>query len=88
MSISNEPLPNLLFEYAGADLILRSHDSYHLRVPKSYIVHCSPVLDELIQKASNLPDDARANTPLPVVHLPESGAVLHRLLTFIFPSPL
>ena len=85
MSISNEPL----FEYAGADVILLSHDSYHLRVPKSYLVHCSPVLDELIQKASNLPDDARGNTSLPVVHLPESGAILHRLLTFIFPmTPL
>jgi hypothetical protein len=92
MSTSKEPLPNLLFEYAGADVrvILRSHDSYHLRVPKSYIVHCSPVLDKLIQKASNHPDDARGDTSLPVVvQLPESGAVLHSLLTFIFPvTPL
>ena len=86
MSILIEPLPNLLFEYHGADVILRSHDSHNLRVPKSYIVHCSPVLDELIENASNLPDDARGNTSLPVVHLPESGAVLHRLLTFIFPT--
>jgi len=86
MSILNEPLPNLLFEYPGADVILRSHDSHRLRVPKSHLVHCSPVLDELIRKASNLPDDASGETSLPVVHLPESGAVLHSLLTFIFPS--
>ena len=86
MLILNEPLPNLLFEYPGADLILRSHDSHHLRIPKSYIIHCSPVLDELIRKASNLPDDARGETSLPVVQLPESGAILHSLLTFIFPS--
>ena len=83
---TNQPLPNLLFEYPGADLILRSHDSHHLRVPKSYVVHCSPVLDEIIRKASNLLDDARGETSLPVVQLPESGAVLHSLLTFIFPS--
>ena len=86
MSILNEPLPNLLFEYPGADVILRSHDSHHLRVPKSYLIHCSPVLDELIRKSSNLPNDASGETSLPVVQLPENGAILHSLLTFIFPS--
>ena len=86
MSILNEPLPNLLFEYPGADVILRSHDSSHFRVPKSYIVHCSPVLDELIRKASNIIDNAGGGIPLPVIQLPERGAVLHSLLTFIFPS--
>ena len=89
MSISNEPLPNLLFEYPGADVIIRSHDSHHLRVPKSYLIHCSLKLDELIRKASNLPDlpdDAPSKTSLPVVQLPESGAVLHSLLTFNLPS--
>jgi len=60
--------------------------THYLRIPKSYLIHCSPVLDELIRKASNLPDDAPNNTSLPVVQLPESGAVLHSLLTFIFPS--
>jgi len=86
MLILNEPLPNFLFEYPGADVTLRSHDSHYLRVPKSHLVHCSPVLDELIRKASNLPDDAPTKASLPVVQLPESGAVLHSLLTFIFPS--
>ena len=86
MSILNEPLPNILFEYPGADIILRSHDDHRLRVPKSHLAHCSPVLDELIRKASNVPDHARGDTSLPVVQLPESGVVLHTLLTFIFLS--
>jgi hypothetical protein len=86
MSVLNEPLPNILFEYPGADIILLSHDDHHLRVPKSHLVHCSPVLDELIRKPSNVPDGARGNISLPVVQLPETGVVLHSLLTFIFPS--
>jgi hypothetical protein len=85
----NDTLPNILFEYPGADVILRSHDDHHLRIPTSYLVHCSPVLDETVRKALNPPDEARGNTPLPVVRLPESGAILHSLLTFIFPlTPL
>ena len=89
MLTSDEPLENLLFEYRGADLILRSHDSHHFRVPKSYIVNCSPVLDELIQRAIGPPNDVHSETSLPVVQLPESGAILHSLLTFIFPvTPL
>jgi hypothetical protein len=49
-------------------------------LPKTYIVNSSPVLDELIQRALNLPDAAHGEAPLP-----ESGEVLHSLLTFIFP---
>ena len=86
MLTSSEPLPNILFEYPGADIVLHSHDDHHLRVPKSYLVNCSPVLDELIREASNLPDNAPSKASLPVVQLPESGTVLHSLLTFIFPS--
>jgi len=82
---SDEPLANLLFEFRGADLILRSHDSQHFRVPKSYIVNSSPVLEEVIQKALDPPDAAHGEASLPVVQLPESGAILHKLLTFIFP---
>ena len=89
MLTSDGPLENLLFEYRGADLILRSHDSHHFRVPKSYIVNSSPVLDELIQRALDTPNDVHSETPLPVVQLPESGDILHTLLTFIFPiTPL
>ena len=82
---SDAPLANLLFEFRGADLILRSHDAYHFRVPKSYIVNSSPVLEELIQKALNPPDAAHREATLPVVQLPESGAIIYKLLTFIFP---
>jgi hypothetical protein len=82
---SDEPFANLLFEFHGADIILRSHDSHHFRVPKSYIVNSSPILEELIQKTLGPPDAAHAETSLPVVQLPESGAIIHKLLTFIFP---
>jgi len=89
MLTSDEPLQNLLFGYRGADLILRSHDSHHFHVPKSYIVNSSPVLDELIQRALDLPNDLPIETSLPVVQLPESGVILHSLLTFVFPvTPL
>ena len=76
--------PNPLFEYPGADIILRSHDSHHFRVPKSHIVYNSPVLDELIKTPLDAPDDAQ-EVSLPVLQLPESGEILHNLLTFIFP---
>lgn len=85
MLTSDQPLKNILFEYHGADLILRSHDSHHFRVPKSYIINSSPVLDELIQKALDPPNDAHGDASLPVIQLPESGAILHGLFTFIFP---
>jgi hypothetical protein len=79
---------NPLFEYPGADIILRSHDSHHFRVPKSHIVHSSPVLDEIIKTTLEAPDDAHGAS-LQVLQLPESGEILHNLLTFIFPvTPL
>ena len=90
-STSDEPqaLVSLLFEYPGADFILRSGDSHHFRLPKSYIAHCSPVLDVLIVKALKSPDDADSETSLPVLLLPESGATLHSLFPFTFPvTPL
>jgi hypothetical protein len=81
----DELLPNLLFEYRDADIVLRSRDSHHFRVPKSYIVNSSPVLEEVIRKALDTPDDTHGDTSLPVVLLPESGATLHSLLAFVFP---
>jgi hypothetical protein len=75
---------NPLFEYPGADIILRSHDSQHFRVPKSHIVYNSPVLDELFKTPRDAPDDAQ-ELSLPVLQLPESGEILHSLITFIFP---
>jgi hypothetical protein len=89
MLTSDEPLPNLLFEYRGADIILRSRDLHHFRVPKVYILDCSPVLDQSIQKTLDSPHDVHGEASLPVIQLPESGAILHSLLTFIFPvTPL
>ncbi|KAH9957708.1 hypothetical protein BC827DRAFT_646409 [Russula dissimulans] len=89
MLVSAEPLQNLLFDYPGADLILRSYDSHHFRVPKSYISISSPVLGELIRRALDSPDVLHAELLLPVVGLAERGAVLHSILTFIFPvTPL
>ena len=85
MSSPDEVLTNLLFEFPGADIIIRSRDLHHFRVPKSYIVNSSSVLNELIQRAPNLPDDSRGEVSLPVVQLPEGGDILRSLFTFIFP---
>ena len=81
---TDEPLANLLFEYPGADIILCSHDNYHFRLPKVPIVNISTVLGEVIRRALDLSGDANSETSLPVVHLLDSGEILHCLLTFIF----
>ena len=89
-SATNERLANLLLDHPGADIIICSQDSYHFRVPKISIVNTSPILGELIRRTLDSPDD-RENRPLnpevslPVVQLPESGEILHCLLTFLFP---
>jgi hypothetical protein len=54
-STTDRPLANLLFDFPGADIILCSHDSYHLQVPKTYIFNSSPVLGELIRTTLNSP---------------------------------
>jgi hypothetical protein len=82
---ADEPLANLLFHYPGADIILRSQDSYHFRVQRIFIVNNSPILDEVIRRTLNPPGYANADPLLPVVQLPESGKIVHCLLTFIFP---
>jgi hypothetical protein len=88
-SNTGEPLPNLLFDYSGADIVLRSQDSYHFRVPKAYIVNSSPVLAELVREALGSPPATNAGTSLPVVRLLESSELLRCLVTFIFPvTPL
>jgi hypothetical protein len=76
---------NILLDYPGADVILRSQDSHHLRVPKIFIIHNSTVLDELVRRTLDSPGDVNAEASLPVVQLPESGKILHYLLTFILP---
>jgi hypothetical protein len=92
-SASNERLATLLLDYPGADIIICSQDSYHFRVPNISIVNTSPILGELIRKtldSRHSPDDHVNRTlnpeeSLPVVQLPESGDILHCLLTFLFP---
>ena len=81
---SNEPITKLLFDYPGADIILRSQDSHHLRVPKALITNYSPVLGELIRKTFDSLGNANAEASLPVLPLPERGEILHYLLTFIY----
>jgi hypothetical protein len=90
MLASEKSPENFLFEYRGADLILRSRDYDHFRVPRIYLVNCSPVLEELIERVLDTHgNSSRDEASLPVVQLPESGSILHSILTFVFPvSPL
>jgi BTB/POZ domain len=83
-STTDEPLANIP-DYPGADIILRSQDSHHFRVPKIFIIHHSPVLKRLVRRTLDSPGDANAEASLPVVQLPESGKILRYLLTFILP---
>ena len=83
--VPDEPPLNLVFDYPDADVILRSRDAHDFRVPKLYIVNSSPVLSELMQSASHSCDAAHTEGSLPTVQLSDSGAILHSLLTFIFP---
>jgi hypothetical protein len=75
----------LHFDYPGSDTVLRSCDSHDFRVPKLYIINGSPVLRELIRSISSDVPNCEEPEPLLVVKLPESGATLYSLLTFIFP---
>jgi hypothetical protein len=84
-STADEPLTNVPFDYPGADIILRSQDSHHFQVLKTFITNNSPILGELIRKTLDSQGDANAGVSLPVVQLPDSGKILHCLLTFILP---
>jgi hypothetical protein len=74
-----------LIDSLGPDTILRSRDSVEVRVPKLHIANFSPVLGALIQGATNSSVPPNSKALLPVVQLPESGATLISLLSFIFP---
>ncbi|KAH9066083.1 hypothetical protein EDB83DRAFT_2519556 [Lactarius deliciosus] len=93
VSVPNEVVSDetLHFNYPGSDIILRSCDSHDFRLPKLYIVTCSPVLRKLIRSDSITPDvpDGKLEEQerLPVVKLQESKATLYSLFTFIFPVP-
>ena len=85
---SEETLHSTLhFDFPGSDIILRSCDSHTFHVAKLYIANSSPVLRELMRTVSNISDLANSEEggPLPLVELPESGVILHSLVTFIFP---
>jgi hypothetical protein len=88
-SITDQPIANLLFDYPGADIILRSRDSYNFRVPMTPIITSSPVLGDLIRRIildsfADAIADASVSESLLEVPLPESGEIIHCLLTFIF----
>jgi hypothetical protein len=88
---------NLVFDYPEADVILRSCDFVEFRVLKLYILHSSPILSEKVSITSDRQSCATAiiadfasgaNVPsLPVIKLPDSGAILFSLLSYIFPVP-
>ena len=85
---AEETLPwTLHYDFPHSDIVLRSRYSQNFHVSKLYIVNSSPVLRELIQTASDTSTVASGEDPesLPVVKLPDRGAILHHLFTFIFP---
>ena len=88
-STTDQPLANLLFDYPSVDIILRSQDCFHFRVPQTTIVNNSVILGDIIRKALKSTDDANPEESLMVVQLPERGEILRCLLTFIYPvTPL
>src|ERR1700761_5804533 len=75
----SSPIDKLFDHYPDADIIICSSEYHEFRVPKLYIMNCSPVLTKLIKTSTNPSDMA------PIVHLNENRAILSSLLTFIFP---
>jgi hypothetical protein len=76
------------FDYPGSDVVLRSCDYRDFPLPKRYILDCSPVLGDLIRTVSttsNVSNAGEGPESPPVVKLPECGATLYNLLTFILP---
>ncbi|KAI0289280.1 hypothetical protein BC826DRAFT_631019 [Russula brevipes] len=97
-SVTSLDSESIVFDYADADIVLRSCDSYEFRVLKLYIVHSSPKLGEKVLISPNSQPSSSAEAHLgrdtsvdglPVVSLPVHGAILHSLLTYVFPvSPV
>jgi hypothetical protein len=82
MSSPDKPFESL--DDPDADIILSSRERREFRVLKHDITKVSPVLRELIQSASGS-QATNATSSLPSVHLPDNGATLYSLLTFILP---
>jgi len=75
-----------LFDDPDADIILRSRDDLDCRVQKVFLVKSSPLLNGLIQAASDhSAAHVGAREALPIVRLSERGTILHNLLTFLLP---
>jgi hypothetical protein len=83
------PSTEELFDFPDADIIIRSSNSRDFRVLKLFITKSSPVLDRLIQTASDSTVSAlpASTIPLPVIHMSENGTILCSLLTFVLPMP-
>ena len=85
-SASNQSTEKLI-DYPDADITLRSRDDLDFRVQKLFIIKSSPILNGLIQAAS---DNSKGASPgdrehPPAVQLPERGATLYNLFTFLLP---
>ncbi|KAH9960249.1 hypothetical protein BGW80DRAFT_1564411 [Lactifluus volemus] len=85
----------LTFDTPGADLIIRSRDSFNFRILKVYVIHISSILSERVSKSSDswsctptiaadVEPDVDADS-LPVINLSERGAIVFSLLSYIFP---
>ncbi|KAH9066072.1 hypothetical protein EDB83DRAFT_2675019 [Lactarius deliciosus] len=81
-AVSDETLH---FNFPGSDVVLRSCDAHNFRVLKLYIANISPIFRELFTNAPSPSDTTHGEESLPVVELPEGGAIVFNLLTFIFP---
>jgi hypothetical protein len=85
----------LTFDTPGADLIIRSRDSFNFRILKVYVIHISSILSERVSKfsdswsctptiAADVEPDVDAAS-LPEIKLSERGAIIFSLLSYIFP---
>ncbi len=88
-----DPQPEVIDD-PDADIILRSCDLQEFRVPKIYLIKCSPVLSGLIQSSAIIstvpsPDSSTSlhDGPgaFPYIQLSETGLMLSSLLSFILP---
>jgi len=85
-SASNRSTEKLIND-PDADITLRSSDDLDFRVQKLFIIKSSPILNRIIQAASDhgkvAPPGDREHPP--VVQIPERGATLYNLFTFLLP---
>ncbi|KAI0075193.1 hypothetical protein K474DRAFT_1699240 [Panus rudis PR-1116 ss-1] len=74
------------FDQEGADVIVQSSDGATFRVHKSFLSFASPVLKQKLIADAIVPRSSKnKSTPLPILHLPQSGRVLAAVLQFCYP---